>query len=238
MKGFAPGWKMTVFVAAMLPTVVSLGMWQVERGAEKRALESAYLNRLTALPVAPSDAALAKPFTRIRLQGEFRPEIYLLDNQVRDGRVGYWLIQAFAAADGRRYLVNRGFVQAPPERSLLPELSSPAGERVVVGAVWPFLGLLPVYDEDAWAAGWPKRVQRMEITRMAKEADAVAVEIRLEPGQPGVAQAAPFASVLSDAKHRGYASTWFGLALVLSVGYVIFGVRSARGELVQRTEAD
>ena len=109
---------------------------------------------------------------------------------------------------------------------------------MVVGAVWPFLGLLPVYDEDAWAAGWPKRVQRMEITRMAKEADAVAVEIRLEPGQPGVAQAAPFASVLSDAKHRGYASTWFGLALVLSVGYVIFGIRSARGELVQRTEAD
>ena len=229
---------MTVFVAAMLPGVVSLGIWQVERGAEKRALESAYLDRLTALPVVPSETAVSEPFTRIRLQGEFRPEIYLLDNQVREGRVGYWLIQAFAATDGRRYLVNRGFVQAPPERSALPELSSPVGDRVVVGAVWPFLGLLPEFDEGAWTEGWPKRVQRMEITRMAKVADAVAVEIRLEPGQPGVAQAAPFASVLSDLKHRGYASTWFGLALVLSVGYVIFGIRGARGELIRRAEAE
>ena len=46
---FAPGWKMTLLVAILLPTVLALGTWQVNRGAYKRALETDYLNRLTML---------------------------------------------------------------------------------------------------------------------------------------------------------------------------------------------
>ena len=95
----------------------------------------------------------------------------------------------------------------------------------VIGAVWPFTGLVPLLDDDAWQGGWPKRVQRLDVERMAVAIEGSAVEIRLEPGQPGVVVAAPFAAVLSDAMHRGYAVTWFGLALALVGCYVFFGLK-------------
>jgi len=40
--------------------------------------------------------------------------------------------------------------------------------------------------------------------------------------------AAPFAQKLSDLKHRGYALTWFGLALALFISYLVFGAYRAK----------
>ena len=219
---------MTAFVAVMLPLVLTLGSWQVQRGAEKRGLEMDYLERVTTLPVRPDAATEAlQRFQRVRLQGNYAAEVFLVDNQVNGGKAGYWVVQGFDdRASGRRYLVNRGYVQAPLARSELPETPAPDGPVEVVGAVWPFTGLIPVLDEDVWADGWPKRVQRLDVARMAVHVDAEPYEIRLEPGQPGVAVAAPFAQVLSDAKHRGYAATWFGLAIALVIGYLVLGFKS------------
>ena len=58
---------------------------------------------------------------------------------------------------------------------------------------------------------------------MSAESGAWPAELRLEPGQASVLQPAPFASRLSDDKHRGYAVTWFGLAFVLLAGYLYLG---------------
>ena len=221
---------MTLTVALLLPLLVALGWWQLARGAEKRILESQYLERMISLPVAPGPAALAEPFTRIRLRGRYGSEIFLLDNQVMAGKVGYWVVQAFVTGT-ERYLVNRGFVAAPPSREALPVIDAPSEPVEIVGVVWPFLGLVPLLEEDHWSASWPKRVQRMNVERMAQAADAVPVELRLEPGQPGVYSAAPFATLLSDARHRGYAATWFGLAAALAIAYGAFGWRRAHQEL-------
>jgi len=218
---------MTLFTLVLLPTVVSLGFWQLSRGAEKRAMEMDYLAQLTALPVAA--AALGHPgrFQRVKLNGWFGDEVFLVDNQIHQGRTGYWIVQVFDDQSGTRFLVNRGFVQAPQLRSELPQIVVPAGQVEVIGTVWPFTGLIPVLDDDVWPAAWPKRVQRLDVQRMAASVDALPHEIRLEPGQPGVQQAAPFAAVLSDAKHLGYAATWFGLAIALATGFIIFGVKNA-----------
>ncbi len=229
---------MTTFVAVMLPLVLSLGSWQVERGAEKRGLEMDYLERVTMLPVRPNPATESlQRFQRVRLQGNFATEVFLVDNQVSGGKTGYWIVQCFDdSASGRRYLVNRGYIQAPPVRSEMPVLSAPEGPLEVVGAIWPFTGLIPVLDDDAWPEGWPKRVQRLDVARMAAQVGAEPFEVRLEPGQPGVQVAAPFAQVLSDAKHRGYAATWFGLAIALVAGYLVFGFKNGMQQTNEETE--
>jgi cytochrome oxidase assembly protein ShyY1 len=220
---------MSVFTLVMLPAVVSLGFWQLSRGAEKRAMEMDYLTRLTDLPAAVDQLDAAERFQRIRFLGQFSDEIFLVDNQVHQGRTGYWIVQVFDTINGLRLLVNRGFIAAPQRREELPETITPSGTIELVGTLWPFTGLIPVLDDDPWPEGWPKRVQRLDVERMAAAVGARAAEVRLEPGQPGVETAAPFAKVLSDAKHLGYAATWFGLALVLTAGYVAFGIRNATG---------
>jgi surfeit locus 1 family protein len=221
---FVRSLKMNLLVGAFVPITILLGLWQLERGAEKRDLEMAYLDKLTTLPVPPMDADMKDPFRRIKLTGEFLPQYYLVDNQVRSGQTGYWVVHMFRTAR-QTLLVNRGFVAAPPFREQLPEVDWPRGLVRTIGAVWPDTGLIPVYDQDQWTSRWPKRVQRRDIARMAKEVAAEPVEIRLEAGQVGTLAAAPFAEVLSDDKHLGYAATWFGLCGTLVILYFYFGWR-------------
>ncbi len=227
---FNPGIKMTVFVMVMLPVLASLGIWQLNRGAEKRALENDYLRQLTRLPQTPALTGPAGDFSRLRLQGQYQPQVFLVDNQVREGRPGYWVVQRFDDQHGQAFLVNRGYIAAPQSRGQLPGVDVPREKLAVVGMVWPYTGLVPVLDDDPWPDGWPKRVQRMDVARMAESAQTLPLEVRLEPGQTSVFAAAPFAAVLSDDIHLGYAATWFGLAAVLLAGYVVFGLKQAAAE--------
>ena len=216
---------MSLFVVCLLPAVLSLGFWQLARAEQKLKLEEAYLDRIGARPVAP--ASTLEDFQRLRLSGRFEQgRDFLLDNQTEGGAVGYAVITPFMAQDGRRWLLNRGFVAGDRSRRTLPEVPTPDGAQVVIGIVWPELGLLPQFGEDPWAAGWPKPIQRLDVVRMAALLEgAVAREIRLEAGQPGVFSAARQSLNMPAAKHTGYAVQWFGLALALAVGYVVFGFK-------------
>ncbi|MEZ7818853.1 MAG: surfeit locus 1 family protein [Candidatus Azotimanducaceae bacterium] len=225
MKGFSPGWRMSIFTLLLTPLLLLLGNWQVDRGAEKRALETQYLAQLAGLPAPPDAASLAIPFQTIRLTGRYQPNYFLLDNQINNGQVGYWVIQVFLDELNGRFLLNRGFIAGSTDRGVSPSVTVPEGRLSLVATVWPDLGLIPILVDSAWSEGWPKQVQRLEIDRMAKLADAYPVELRLEAGQPGVLVAAPFAQGFSDAKHKGYALTWFGLSITLLLGFVLFGFK-------------
>ncbi len=215
---------MTLFVVFFLPLVAALGTWQLDRAAQKRAMAERYLEQLSRLPVAPERRTALDPFTRVVLSGQFTQEVFLVDNQIEKGQVGYWVVHTFDDESGDRFLVNRGFVAAPVSRQELPVVDAPDVSGTV-GVVWPYTGLVPVLDDDVWDDGWPKRVQRMDIERMARRVGARELEIRLEPGQAGVYKAAPFAARMTEGMHLGYATTWFGLGLALLVLYVWFGFK-------------
>ncbi len=224
-RRFRPGWKMSLFVALFLPLTLGLGNWQLERAEEKRAFEAAYLERIGARAVSPGDSIA--DFQRLRLVGRYEQgRDFLLDNQTREGAVGFAVISVFQANDGRRWLINRGFLVGDRSRRSLPEVTTPEDELTIVGLVWPELGLLPVFGEDRWADGWPKVIQRLEVARMAAFLDnAEPRELRLEAGQPGVFEAAPTLLNMPASKHRGYAVQWFGLATALTIGFLIIGFR-------------
>jgi len=219
---------MTLLSVLGVPLLVALGAWQLERGSQKRSMENEYLAQITRLPVVISELDESQRFARVALRGRYDEKVFLVDNQVSDGVVGYWVVQVFDEVGGLRLLVNRGFIAATDRRDRLPLIQAPAQTVNVVGVVWPFMGLLPEWGQAEWATGWPKRVQRLDVARMAVLVDAEPIEVRLEAAQPGVETPAPFVVGLSDDKHMGYAATWFGLAVVLAVGFVAVGLTPSR----------
>ncbi|MDH3642042.1 MAG: hypothetical protein OES38_08085, partial [Gammaproteobacteria bacterium] len=94
--------------------------------------------------------------------------------------------------------------------------------------LWPDTGLVPLLAEDSWEQPLPIRVQRLNVARMARLLDNAAPrEIRLEAGQPGVLAAISLKTGFDSQRHQGYALQWFGLAVVLVLGYVAFGIKNA-----------
>ena len=227
---------MTLLVAALLPGLVALGVWQLDRAAQKSALQARSAERLAMAPQPPPAWPAASPvgadFLRVRIEGWYRAgEHYLVDNRVRDGRLGYWVVSRFGAVDGRIYLVNRGWVAAPADRARLPAVPAPPGRVRLVGVVWPDTGLPPLLRDDPWPADWPKRVQRLNVARMAGEGESVvSAEVRLEPGQPGVLEPVPVDFDFRPERHQGYAVQWFAMAAALAIAYVAFGFQRPRGK--------
>lgn len=222
-----PGVPMTVFFLCMLPTLIALGNWQLDRARYKESLEQEFFDRLAQASSPPPASGDGEAFRRVRLTGIYHPQEYvLIDSQTHEGRVGYIVMNRFDTSDGRRFIVNRGWVEAPSDRSILPLVDVPRDIVTVDGVVWPELGELPLQNRVDVPDGWPKRIPDGAFDRLrALVPEAADYEVRLDMGQPGVFVPAPQAYDFKAVMHRGYATQWFGLALILSISYIVYGLR-------------
>src|SRR5512146_2723405 len=102
--------------AVAVVAFVAAGYWQQTRMHEKEALRAQLeaMSRLPPLPLAALPTASDWPSLRYRpivAQGRFdAARQILIDNRVRDGRVGYDVVTPLALADGRAVLVDRGWI--------------------------------------------------------------------------------------------------------------------------------
>lgn len=227
-------WRTTLLVALLLPALVGLGCWQLDREGEKRELLARFEARQVAAPVAINDALAARTpadlaYLPVRLRGRYLAERYLLlDNRVQDGRFGYEVVSLFAREDGGYALVNRGWVPGDPARRSLPAPGAPAGTVELTGQLYvppdpPYL----LGEQSRAVDDWPRVAQALE---MGPLGEALAADlgapvfpwsVRLDADAPGaLAVDWPVVNV-SPAKHRGYAVQWFTMAAVLGLFFVL-----------------
>ncbi|WP_322617802.1 SURF1 family protein [Pseudomonas sp. BIC9C] len=232
MKRFRPGIVPTLVVALLLPLLVSLGFWQLSRGAEKRALLQTYAERRAAEPMASTELQYTTDpaFRRIRLHGQFDAEhSLLLDNSQRNGKVGVELLQPFHdQATGLWLLVNRGWLPWP-ERRTPPQFKTPT-EAVSLDA-WVYVppGATFQLHADPSTLTWPKLITAVEPTRLwtALNREGFAYELRAETG-PATYQADWPVVATGPEKHIAYAVQWFAMAIALFGLYLYLGWHNAK----------
>jgi surfeit locus 1 family protein len=230
MTRFRPGLRMTVLVVCLIPLTVRLGFWQIDRAAEKRAIEEARLASFGALPAGEERLADAPPFARVRLEGVYDgAHQFLVDNHTRHGAPGYVVVTPFDTVGGRRLLVNRGWVAAPESRSELPAAPAPDGRLRIIGVLWSASSATT--DTSVWDDGWPKRVGQFDGKRMSAEiGGTIPDEFRLDEDQPGSLEPIVLGEEMSATRHMGYAVQWFAMAIALAIAYVVLGIRRGREE--------
>jgi surfeit locus 1 family protein len=122
---------------ALAALFASLGTWQLRRAETSRATLTQFASgtsgdALASLPrVLDEDAR----FRRIELDGEFVTEPqFLLDNMLHEGAAGYHVLTALRVPGfAERVLVNRGWVPASVDRSVLPDVAVDGRRRPVSG---------------------------------------------------------------------------------------------------------
>lgn len=190
--------------------LVSLGLWQVDRLAWKEGILAEIAATIDG-PPQPLPRAPEPDTTRympVALEGRIAPEaLYVLVSVKRRG-AGWRAVSAFETADGRRILLDRGFL--PIDQKDAPLY---AGAMTVLGNVhWPDDRNDATPENDVSGNIWYAR----DLAAMAEQLDTepLLVVARNTDPQSAVVDPLPVDTSGIPNDHLQYAVTWFGLALV------------------------
>ena len=90
---FSPGWKLSLFTAVLMPMLLWLGFWQLEREQEKIAMQADHAARSAASARAVQAVDWQSDdlaYVKIEATGQYDNErSYLLDNRIFQGRLRY-----------------------------------------------------------------------------------------------------------------------------------------------------
>ena len=205
---------------AFIGVFVSLGLWQLDRAAEKTALLELFEGG--GGYTEPPNFSSLEEFDRIEVPGRYQPDRQvLIDNIPKDGRLGYYVITPFEpATNDPLLLVNRGWVPKGRDLEDLPELAV-SGE---FGSARGLVGHLPrvaIRPGEAFAehGAWPRIALYPTPDEVAAElGDAVLpVVLLLAPDAPDGFVRDWQPNVSGPMTHYSYAFQWFAMATVVVV---------------------
>jgi surfeit locus 1 family protein len=217
-------------VLCILPLLIALGFWQLDRAEQKRA----FLDRQKQGMAAPAlQLTAATPEDKEALR--YRPAAanghydagrqILIDNQVAEGKAGYFVLTPFIL-DGseKAILVNRGWIPASRDRKVLPDLTLRNNPAQVIGRInhFPSVGI-KLDGADQPTAGWPAVVQVADSAVLSARLGYPLFPFMLEldkQAPEGYRREWREAKVMPPEQHVAYALQWFGLAAALALLFV------------------
>jgi len=227
-------WRGFAVIAVVVAAVcVRLGMWQLDRLAERRAANAEALAARAAPEVMLAPGALGPELAgrRVIVAGEFdRSGEVVIRGQAWDGGPGVRVVTPLRIAGSDTVvMVDRGFVKSPdavhadltgldePGRRTVRGLAFPLGRREDGGqplerdraATWRGL------DRDALRARLPFPVAAVWVLETP--------DSTLPPWPRRMA-----APALDDGPHLSYAIQWFAFALIGLVGAAVVAFRARR----------
>ena len=205
-----------VFGVAGVAVLCGRGVWQLQRLGWKEGLIAQLEERLAADPVALPTVPDPErdEFLRVRVTGRVGVPMLHLLTSLKPWGPGYRVIAPFATSEGRRILVDLGYIR--DERKDRGDM--PAGEVTVVGALyWPDEtdGFTP--EPDRAANIWFAR----DLSAMAAALEAEPVMVIAESHGGGDWPKPQRLGVNLPNDHLQYAITWFSLALIWAVMSVL-----------------
>lgn len=220
-----------VLLAAVVALAVTarLGVWQLDRAAQKTAMqaeidERARLPELRETELAVDAALAPAQFGRLaRLRGRWLTDktVYL-DNRVMMDRVGFFVVTPLVLASGSSVLVQRGWVpRDAAQRTHLPDIRTPDTSVEISGRLAPALSQL--YQLGAAGTGLIR--QNVEVVAFARETGLalrplVLLQLAVAgDAADGLAREWPRPAV-DVYKNYGYAFQWFALSALITGLYI------------------
>lgn len=214
---------------------LSLGAWQINRANQKQAFLDAQAQRQNQAVQINSEINANLEELRYRpasVVGHFETQKqFLLDNQIDAGKVGYFVFTPFKLQNSTKsILVNRGWIPLIEPRAILPNVDFQAEttETILQARInsFPSIGLKLAGANQPTTTN-PAVVGIIDTNVLAKELgyELFAFQLELAPEMPnGFKRDWKAANIMQPEQHLAYAMQWFGLALVLTILFIKFGV--------------
>ncbi len=216
-----------VFALLGLALLLSLGSWQLQRADEKRSVQAAFEKQQLAAPSRLAQLPEQPPqYTRVHMRGHYdNTRNFLLDNRMLHGRFGYEVLTVFIPSSSEKVaLVNRGWVEGDPSRMQRPQIAAVEGEIEISGAVYRDTTRFHFID-NAREESWPKLIQHLQMDDLQQQigSPSLPFTVRLDEGMAGAYRVEwqVIAEGFGPERHIAYAVTWFSLAIVLVIIWLI-----------------
>lgn len=219
-----------LFAACVLMTFLGfarLGLWQLDRAAEKVEAQRALLvqssNNAEAIESIPTGHLhRANPELQNRhvlLQGEFvNDRTVLLMAEFFGGIIGYGVVTPFRlSSNDQLVLVHRGWTTGVLPPNTPPALRSVEGPLSITAQIYVPAPNARIIASQIDASVWPLRMRSLEIDVIADILDEplFPFEVRLTAGQSAVL-VRHWPAVNADVNQNlSYAVQWFSLALLI-----------------------
>lgn len=231
-KGLWPKLRLIGVSLVVVAVLVSLGIWQLRRADEKRAIETMLQERSTSEPLWVGEAKLQLPtseYRQARARGRFdSAHTIFLDNQIHKGQAGYHVLVPLRLVDGEgAILVNRGWIPRGLDRQQLPAVDTPDSQITVHGILRrPYKAAFFLGNERSReTSGWPKRVQYVDLDRLESQLgyalQPLILYLALDEPYGFVRQWSALPTTMSAQRHIAYAIQWFAMAIIAVVVFVI-----------------
>lgn len=222
----------TLAVLVVAGVCIRLGVWQLDRRAERLTRNQAIAERMAREPVsldaAPLDTA-GLTYRRATLAGTVDDDrAVILAGRSRNGAPGVHLLSPVRVGAGA-LLVNRGWLPSPDAATIALDSFRLQGEVGVAGVLVPF----PDTDLDTDPDGFQVRWFRVDGDAIrAQYPYAVAplylVATSRPEVDPGAGGAGPSTApvpldppVLDPGPHLSYAIQWFSFAAIFLIGWAV-----------------
>lgn len=238
-KTFKPGIIPTIVFLLILPILLRLGFWQLDRAEEKRALIASFELQNKLGPIYITDKMRADNHLNYRaakMTGKYNLEKQIfIDNKINQGKIGVYAMTPFKLKNSEySILVNRGWVPMVIDRSSLPEIETPKqtltlNGKLKINSKKPFT----VGKQFQSNRGWPALMQWVNIAEIEKKSGLKLLPYIFlldEKEKSGfVRNWKPV--VMQPEKSTSYAVQWFSLALALTIIYFVVNLKNSKSEL-------
>lgn len=232
-KVFAPSLLATVLTLLLLPIFINLGLWQLRRADEKRALmQQAVTGQSQLVELTSTNADQLPRYQHVTVEGVFSVDHQVLLDSMPSyqGQPGYRVWTLLTLSDHSSVIVDRGWISnnvvSQPKfpgtlevstrtrtiTGIIDELPRPgirAGE-LTYGTAWPLVLNFPTIDEmrGIFDAKLQSRIILMDIDNP----DGFDRHWQIKQG-------------FTPERHIAYAVQWFGFAITLIVIYVVVNLK-------------
>ncbi len=241
---FKPKLAPTIATLIVLPILMSLGFWQLERAELKQQQLDNYTARseqeVMLLTVSSNVDAIKiadAKYRKFEVTGYYDTRhSFLIDNRVYQSQVGFYVVTPFMIENSKTaILVNRGWVKGKGYRADLPDFITTDEKITLRGTGYvPSTNFFSVDNVKISKQSFPVIIQNIDFAAIREviKMDLYPFILRLDPEDKTGFVRNWQVVTSSPEKSQSYAAQWFTMALVVLIIYISSSVRLKREKTV------
>jgi surfeit locus 1 family protein len=245
-REFKPNLIPTIVTLLVLPILIFLGFWQLDRAEQKKVILAAVtekMNSKTLTTLPNSNVIENSRYQHIKLEGQFdRHHLIYIDNKVLFGKVGYYVVSPLlVSGSSKTVLVNLGWVVMGKTRQDLPVIKLPEGNVSISGRIKTKVDNVfslseKSFDNVSWplVVQWASPQQLSDLLNIKLQPLMILTDKENNKDEQYAKQFKREWKFISSSPdtHTSYAMQWFSLAFVLVL--IFFAVNTKKIEQLHK----